>query len=255
MKETIEAQFDKKTYKQPETKSTENNTIKDNFDGTISKTVDETVETVLIANQEIPIDSESVTLMISDIENATDIRGLENLYNLKSLDIIGYTDGNTPNVSGFDSLKGCETLESLSLSVGFEDSNDIYILNTLPNLKSLTIYGIEAYEDWDFNLEKIKHLKVVGTFDVSRIIHLTSLESLYMEYNDSKELSPITKLSDLCNLAITECGFTDYTALLKFNNLNELFISSIPMTEEMYNQIAEKLPECKITIVNNFFII
>lgn len=211
---------------------------------------DETIETIFIANQEIPIFAENVTLMISDIENTTDISGIENLYNLKSLNIFRYTDGNTPYISGFDQLKDCETLESLCFNVGLENPNDIYVLNTLPNLKSLTIYGIEAYEDWDFDLQNIENLRIVGTFDISRITHITGLQSLNLEYNYSKELSSLTNFSELQCLEITECGFNDYTPLLNCDKLKELFISSIPMTEEMYKKIIETFPKCEITIVN-----
>ena len=207
-------------------------------------------EMINISGREIPIDSEVVTLLLSDTENATDISELGKLYNLRSLTIFPSTDGNTPCISGFDALTGCETLESIIFEAGFDDPNDIYVLDTLPELKNLTICGIEAYEDWDLGLRNIKKLNINGTFELSRITHLGTLESLALEYNYSDDLTPITELSGLTALAITECGFDDYSPLLGLDDLQELFISSVPMTEDMYDRIAERFPECHITIVN-----
>lgn len=216
----------------------------------ITENTDENIETIVIANQEIPINAESVTLYISDIQNTTDVSELKKLHNLKSLDISRFTDGNAPYITGFDSLENCKTLENLSFDVGIENPNDIYVLNTLPNLKNLTIYGIDAYEDWDFALQNITPLTVVGTLDILRISHLTSLKSLNMEYNNSTDLTPIEKLENLESLQIWESKFDNYSSILELKNLKDLYICSTPMSEEMYNKIMEKLSKCKITVTN-----
>lgn len=220
-------------------------------DKNVTETIgEESVETIFIANQEIPIDAESVTLYISDVQNTTDISGLKNLSNLKSLQLFRSTDGNTPYVCGFDVLKNCDTITSICIQVGFENDEDIYILETLPNLKSLSIYGVTGYEFWNFNLNEIEDISLIGTIDLAKIEHLTSLKSLYIEYNNSTDLTPIEKLENLEGLQILESGFIDYSSIIELEKLEGLYICSMPMTEEMYNKLVKKLPNCEITVTN-----
>ena len=213
-------------------------------------TTEEIVETVTIAGQEFPIDTESVTLYISDIENITDVSGLGKLYNLRYLDLVRFTDGNTPYITGFNALENCDTITDISIQVGFENYEEIYILETLPNLTSLSIAGADAYDFWNFNLNTIEHLSLVGTTDLTKIEHLTNLKSLYIEYSSSTDLTPIEKLENLESLQIWESRFADYSSILELENLKELYICSTPMTREMYDNLVENLPDCKITVVN-----
>ena len=213
-----------------------------------SESLDNAAETIIIAGQEFSVDEEGIVLYLSDIENTTDVSELCKLNNLKSLQFVRVTDGNTPYITGFSSLENCDTLESISIQVGFENDNDIYVLETMPNLKSLDIYGAGAYDFWDFKLDSVEDLSLIGTIDLSKIDHLTNLKSLYLEYNSNTDLTPIEKLTNLEGLSIWECDFTDYSSLLELKNLKELYICSVPMDENMYNKLVAELPNCKITV-------
>lgn len=239
--ETMQVEF---TTQTTETTATENSEETQAEENTYKN-----IETVVIAGQEIPIDAESVTLYLSE---DCDVSSLKMLKKIKHLNLSNGSEGVPPTISGFDVLTGCESINSLGIQVILDNPNDICILETMPNLSSISIWGIEAYDFGNFNLPSIKSLSILGTFDGSKISHLTNLTSLSMEYNLSTDLSFLSNFPEIAFLEITECGFTDYSCILDLKNLEWLFISSYPMTEEMYNQIKRQHPECEITIVNDF---
>lgn len=210
-------------------------------------------ETVTIAGKEFPIDSKNIEILLTnDSEPITDISKIKNLKNLTSLTVRNISDGGSRAVDGLSELAGSETITNVSITASLAEPSDINVLETLPNLKSLTLYGINNYEDFGFDLPSLEYLYLAETFDLSRIKHLTNLKELGLEYNFSDDLSPVADLTNLKSLSITECGFSDYSCILKLNNPDKLFISSEPMSENMYDQIAEKFPDCEITIVNDF---
>lgn len=214
-------------------------------------------ETVLIAGKEYPIDATYVSIDVTadvadEVTHTVDVSGLGKLKNLQGFSIYDRVDGGNYTVSGLSALEGSETINSVYLQVVLYDKNDIHIFETMPNLKEFTLYGIALYNDFEFNFSSVEKLELVGDFDLTKITHLTSLKDLCLEYNDSDDLSPITNLPQLEGLKITECGFEDYSPLLEMSNLTGLWISSNPMTEEMYNNLTEQLPDCKITVINSF---
>lgn len=219
---------------------------------TPAESEDNAAETVIIAGQEFSVDETDVSITIyDDSEPVTDISVLAEFENLKSININYITDGGyNRKIDGFKAFEGNEKIEEFHSCVGFVNREDIHVLETLPNLKSLSLYG--NYEDFEFNIPSLKELYLNGTYDLSRLESLTSLEHLDLEYNDSKDLSPIKNLPNLTVLMITECGFTDYSSILELENLEGLWISSYPMTEEMYNKICERFPDCIITIMGDF---
>ena len=218
----------------------------------VEETLDN-AETVTIAGKEFPIDSENIEILLTnDSKPVTDISEIKNLKNLTSLTIRNISDGGNRAVDGLSELAGPETITNISIMASLADTSDINVLETLPNLKSLTLFGINNYEDFGFDLPSLEYLYIAETFDLSRIKHLTNLKELGLEYNFSDDLSPVADLTNLKSLSITECGFSDYSCILKLNDPDKLFISSKPMSENMYDQIAEKFPDCEITIVNDF---
>lgn len=217
-----------------------------------SESLDNAAETITIAGQEISVDETSVSILITDdSEPVTDISELSKLKNLKSILVNYITEGGyNRRIDGLKALEGSETIEEIDILTGFVDEEDIHIFKTMPNLKSLSLYRV--YDDFEFNIPSLKSLYLLGTYDLSRIEHLTGLESLTLEYNNGDDLSPISKLKNLKSLGIIECFFEDYSSILELENLDSLWISSEPMTREMYDKICEKFPDCKITIINSF---
>lgn len=210
---------------------------------------DNAAETVIIAGQEFSVDETGVSITIyDDSDPVTDISVLAEFENLKSININYITDGGFGRkIDGFKAFEGNEKIEEFHSCVGFVNREDIHVLETLPNLKSLSLYS--TYEDFEFNIPSLEYLYLNGTYDLSKIEHLTELKDLSLVYNDSKDLSPIAKLKSLSGLYIEECKFEDYSSILELENLEALWISSRPMTEEMYNKICEKFPDCNITVM------
>lgn len=244
------------TVSESETEITEASETAETTTETVTET-ESNVETVIIAGKEYPIDTTYVSIDITEnvadeVTHATDVSGLGKLKNLQGFSIYDRVDGGDFTVSGLSVLKGSETITSVHLQIDLYDKNDIHIFETMPNLKDFSLYGITLYDNFEFNFPAIERLELVGTFDLAKITHLTTLKDLYMEYNDSDDLSPITNLPQLEGLSITECKFGDYSYILELTNLTGLWISSNPMTEEMYNSLTEQLPNCKITIINDF---
>ncbi len=224
---------------------------------TDSYVTENAAETVLIAGKEYPIDATYVSIDVTEdvadeVTHTVDVSGLGKLKNLQGFSIYDRMDGGGYTVSGLSVLEGSETVNSVYLQVVLYDKNDIHIFETMPNLKDFTLYGIALYNDFEFNFSSVEKLELIGDFDLTKITHLTTLKNLHLEYNDSNDLSPITNLPQLEGVMIIECGFEDYSPLLEMSNLTGLWISSNPMTEEMYNSLTEQLPDCKITVINNF---
>ncbi len=163
---------------------------------------DNVVETITIAGQEFSVEADEIILYLNE---SVDISALSRLRKIKSLQLNNVSDGGTSiEISGFDFLYGCETIESISIQASFNNNEDISILESMPNLKTLCLYGIESYPDWNLNLPAIEDLYLVGTFDLSRLEHLTSLKGLGLEYNDSTDLSPLKNIEGLKGLRIME---------------------------------------------------
>ncbi len=240
--QTTTAELTEQTYKEVEASETE----------TSSESLDNAAETITIAGQEFSVDETSVSILITDdSEPVTDISELSKLKNLKSIYVNYITDGGyNRRIDGLKALEGSETIEEIDIRTGFVDKEDIHIIETMPNLESLSLYSV--YDDFEFNIPSLKYLYLLGTYDLSRIEHLTGLESLTLVYNNGDDLSPISKLKNLKGLEIIECFFEDYSSILELENLDRLWISSRPMTREMYDKICEKFPDCEITIINSF---
>ncbi|MCM1022706.1 MAG: hypothetical protein NC395_01445 [Prevotella sp.] len=213
---------------------------------------DNSAETVIIAGQEFSVDETIVSILITDdSEPVTDISELSKLKNLKSIDVNYITEGGyNRRIDGLKTFEGSEAIEEIDIKTGLADEEDIHILETMPNLKSISLYG--NYTDFEFNIPSLETLYLCGTYDLSKIEHLTELKDLSLVFNNGYDLSPIAKLKNLKRLKIESCFFEDYSSILELENLEDLWISSYPMTEEMYNKICEKFPDCNITIVNDF---
>ena len=216
---------------------------------------DNLAETITIAGKEYSIDTTYVSIDIAEIvadevTHTVDVSGLGKLKNLQGFSVCDRVDGGDYTVSGLNVLENSKTITSVDLQAVLYDKNDIHIFETMPNLKTFWLYG--TYEDFEFNIPSLEELYLLGMYDLSKIEHLTELKDLSLVYNNSNDLSPIAKLKNLKGLKIEECKFEDYSSILELENLESLWISSYPMSEEMYNKICEKFPDCNITIINDF---
>lgn len=236
--ETTAKQTEKvnKDTEKPEAETTE----------TSAESEDNTEKTVTIAGQEISVDDTDVTILISDAsEPVTDISELSKLKNLKSI-YIGYTANGSADqkIDGLKALEGSETIEKIDMVMDLANEEDIRVLETMPNLKSLSLYS--DYKDLEFNIPSLKNLYLYGRYDLSNIGNLTELENLTLIYNEGDSLSPIAKLKNLKKLKIEDCSFDDYSSILELENLENLWVDSYNVPNDMYNKVCEKFPDCEV---------
>ncbi|WP_411678844.1 leucine-rich repeat domain-containing protein [Clostridium thailandense] len=195
----------------------------------------------------------------SDVENITELRleyceiikdisGIENLVNLKSLDLT-YSQ-----VEDISELKGLKNLEELWL---YDNKiTDISALKDLTNLKNLQLYGNQItdipslrgltnleYIDLGNNkihditllkeLHNLKELNLVynNITDVSSLKELTNLNSLNLDNNNITDISPLGKLSNLKKLSLSSNKTTDISPLKGLINLNSLVLDDNNITD------------------------
>lgn len=127
-------------------------------------------------------DVESITDLYLANRNIKDLSGLENLTNLKSIDL------SKNEITNISSLSNLTNLENLFLS--YNQINDIAPLKSLPNLKIL-------YMDKN-QISNIISLK-----------NLTSLHTLSMEYNKIQDLSALQNLKQLQELMLSGNSIND----------------------------------------------
>lgn len=128
------------------------------------------------------------------LEEVKDLRGIENLTNLKKLDF--YTNGDL-NLKPLENLNKLQGLQIYS----FEKIKDISPLSKLTNLEFLNLCGNDI-ED----IKPIKNLKKLKVLDLSANFHLQNIEDLrelsnlenLSLYNTAiKNVNPLQKLSKL----------------------------------------------------------
>lgn len=217
---------------------------------TSAESEDNTEKTVTVAGQEFSVYDTEVTVLLSDASVAvTDISELGKLKNLKSI-YIGYTDSGSADqkIDGLKALEGSETIEKIDMVMDLANEEDIRVLETMPNLKSLSLYS--DYKDLEFNIPSLKNLYLYGRYDLSNIGNLTELENLTLIYNEGDSLSPIAKLKKLKVLKIENCSFEDYWGILELEALEKLWLDSYNVPNDMNSKVREKFPNCEVYIAS-----
>lgn len=149
--------------------------------------------------------------------------------------------------------------------MAFHGLNTVMIGDQQINLneQSVSLYGdLITNRDME-RLKKLKnltYLRLSGCFlddeDVGYLSELTSLESLYIDYNtDITDVSRLTSLKNLKDLSISETSVTDISALTSLSELETLDISNTKvhdlsclssfgsLTEAEINSIEELDPQ------------
>ncbi len=153
---------------------------------------------VEVFENEYQITNDSLDLSGISLEKISDIKGLENLINLKELVLYE---------NEISEIKGLESLENLELlSLGSNRISEIKGLNTLTNLKFL---------DLRFNeLNEIKGLE-----------YLINLQELILDDTGIAEIKGLDNLKDLKTLSLDYNFITEIENLDGLNNLEELYFN------------------------------
>lgn len=188
-------------------------------------------------------------------DNVTDISPIKGFTNLKSLYIDRISDGGGHyTIDGLDVLTGNETVDDIFLGMYPENNEDWHVLETMPGLKSLSLYG-DVPDDFEFNIPSLEYLSILGSPNFSKLENLVNLKSLSLDASGDytgksdgrEELLCVARLKNLVYLELDRCFFKDYSGLLESESIEQLTIKSgEPMSEDMYNKLCEKFDECDI---------
>ncbi len=186
---------------------------------------------------------------ISSLENLTkltylnlygnqisDISSLENLTNLESLHL------GSNEITDVSSLENLTNLTSLTLN-----SNQINDISSLENLTNLTEFNIASSKQLSNfsvlkNFTKLRILVVKSCpllVDLSMLKKLTSLRSLYVGYNQIKDIAPLENLVNLETLSLEYNQISNLSALANLTKLRYLDLD--------YNQIIDISPLANLT--------
>ena len=146
------------------------------------------------------------TLDLGEIyfKNFSDIKGIENLKDLKRL----YLGGNY--LENLDGIEVLEKLEFLYLKLNY--IGEINHINELRNLKELNLD--------DNGIKKIKGLD-----------NLTALEFLSLSYNEIEKIEGLDKLSNLKELSLDYNNINEIEGLDNLSNLKELYLNANEISE------------------------
>ncbi len=154
-----------------------------------------------------------------------DLRPLENLANLRRLDLMG-----AGQISDLRPLENLTNLRSLDLS-GSTQISDFTPLAKLLNLTSLTLFSTN-----------------IDNRDLTSIAMLTNLTSLGLGFNKISDISPLAKLTNLTWLSLIDNNISDVTPLAKLTNLTWLAIRDNPIADTSPLASLTKLVEVDIEI-------
>lgn len=151
-----------------------------------------------------------------------DLNGLENLYNLRSLDV------DSTSITDLFPLVNCKNIEFLFMD-NCTKLTDLYSLSSLSNLKCLLADGKNMLTD--SQLEVFEDLTTLEYLTLnSRRIHnlhyvrkLTKMKELILQGCNVTDLSPIENLTELIKLDVTaNSALKDLSPLFKMTKLKKL---------------------------------
>ncbi len=152
-----------------------------------------------------------------DFKKFSDIKGIENLKDLKNLILSGNF------LENLDGIEVLENLEFLYLKINY--LGEINHINELINLKELNIEdnGIKLIR----GLDKLTNLEILSLSynDIEKIENLGNLKNireLYLDHNNIKEIEGLENLTNLKILHLNDNEISEIKGLEDLINLNDL---------------------------------
>ena len=131
-------------------------------------------------------------------------------------------------------LVGCGPLENMKdiayLDLSVNQLEHCEAIGDLINLKHLRL-----------SKNQLKSAEVLG--------NLSNLELLYLHDNNLTECNFICELKNLKSLTLSDNPIDDLSPIFEIDNLETLFIPRFGLKRTSFTEIAEKLPNCEITVV------
>ncbi|KAL4271787.1 hypothetical protein GQ457_13G028860 [Hibiscus cannabinus] len=187
----------------------------------------------------------SLKMCWNDLQGSLDIKGLENLTNLKELDVSGNRIESLESYKGFQWLSRLNNLETLYLSGNSLKNNIMLHMKGLSSLKTLSLRGnllkgnLLHIQGWMLelnNLTKLKYLDLSGNRIESisnqdethlRLLNLEELDLSYNLFRNNTFFFPngLSNLKSLTMIKNDLQGLLDIKGLENLANLKELDLS------------------------------
>jgi hypothetical protein len=159
---------------------------------------------------------------------------------------------------GLERLAALDRLQILNFERHTFSDAEMRQFQTFKELQQLFIERCQLPEGGLANIAPLKRLELlrltrsqVTDADVSDLQGLSSLKTLFLDGNPISDagLAELVHLSQLEFLSLDETHVTDagLRHLLQFKKLRRLSLYRTKVTEETFEQLAEALPECRIT--------
>jgi len=163
-------------------------------------------------------DVEEIRVLDATGKNIKDLLGIENLVNLRRLNL------EKNDISNIEPLRQLNNLEELCL-----DNNDIRDINALENIISIENLSLSSNR-----IEDISHLK-----------NLKSLKKLKLDSNDIMDIGPLAEINKLEYINLSGNKINNIVILNKLENLNSLYLENNSITsfsgiKGIYDKIKNK---------------
>lgn len=169
-------------------------------------------------------DVEGIKHLYPAFDTIYSIKGIENLTNLKTLEI---------HKNNIRDLTPISNLENLStLSIGDNPISDLSPLNNLTNLVDLQMFRINTNNINSIkNLENLIHLKISGNSieNIEALKALTKLEALDMSNNNVEDISSLENLINLRELHLQGNKINNIYVMKNLQKLEHLDITKNPL--------------------------
>jgi Leucine-rich repeat (LRR) protein len=163
-------------------------------------------------------DVKAITVLVATGKNIKDIAGIENLVNLKRINL------EKNKISNIEPLRQLNNVEEVCL-----DNNEIRDINALENIASI--------ESLSLSSNRIE--------DISNLKDLKNLEKLDLSKNEIKDISPLSEIKYLENLNLSSNKINNIDKLANLEDLNSLYleknlVTSFSGVKDIYNNIKNK---------------
>lgn len=186
-------------------------------------------------------DVEKITNLNALDKNIKDISGIENLVNLKTLQLP------KNQIKDISSLKGLTNLKDLYL--GSNQIKDISVLKELTNLQNIELSGnqisdISALKE----LTNLYSISIIANRikDISALEGLTNLKYVGLAGNKIVDISALKKLTNLYSLYLYHNQIKDISVLEGLTNLQEIYLNDNQINDIDIESLKAALPKCRI---------
>lgn len=182
-------------------------------------------QVIIIKGKKYSTDLTSLNFQQHGLTN-DDIKPLNKMINLKSLNIIGNSINDLSPLSELTNLSSLE-IGGWKYGIAGIQTIDIAQIKNLSNLEYLDIsYSIICNSEYLKSFKNLRELYISDTniSDLSFITEMTNLETLNISYTDINDISALNNTPNLKVLYLSGINATDFSVLKELTKLEEIYL-------------------------------